>query len=537
MMTRTVVITAAALTLTSFAAAFEQSPPLPDAVVDLRTDEGAALVNGQWRYVDAKVVEVDHRGPGADRKPSGPPNRTHDISPKAGAADFDDSAWDLIDATSLEDRRSTGRLSFGWYRLNITIPQKIGALETRGASVFFEIVVDDYAEVWVDGRLPVVIGQGGGQLVGGWNSPNRVLLTDNAQPNQSIQLAIFCANGPLSDPPANYIWIRSATLDFYKPQRLSPQVVKHEIIRHDPAIDRIIPADAMLEKLADGFIFTEGPLWVNDSGQIGGGYLLFSDPNKDVIHRWSGDGTVSIYRTKSGYTGTNIGEYRQPGSNGLALDPEGRITICEHGNRRVTRLEKNGVLTVLADRFNGKRLNSPNDLVYRSDGALFFTDPAFGLPRVYDDPRKEQPHQGVYCLYQGQLKLVSTDMKGPNGIALSPDERQLYVANWDEQRKIVMRYDVALDGVLSNGVVFHDMTHAPGGEALDGLKVDQAGNIYVSGPVGVWILSPRGTHMGTLVCPELPANMAWGDADRKSLYLAARSGLYRIRLSLPGTGS
>ncbi len=230
----------------------------------------------------------------------------------------------------------------------------------------------------------------------------------------------------------------------------------------------------------------------------------------------------------------DIGEYTQPGSNGLTLDREGRLIINEHGNRRVTRLEKNGVVTVLADRYEGKRLNSPNDLVYRSDGALYFTDPPFGLPKFYDDPRKELPYSGVFCLMNGTLKLVSTDLLGPNGLAFSPGEKYLYVTNWDVKKKVVMRYEVNADGTLSNGRVFFDMTGAPGEEALDGMKVDQRGNLYVSGPGGVWIISPEGKHLGTLKGPELPANFAWGDEDGRALYMTARTGLYRIRLNITG---
>jgi gluconolactonase len=508
----------------------EQSPPVADAVVDLRTREGAALVQGQWRFAEAQVIEVDHRAPGVDRKPTGAPIRTHDISPRAGAIDFDDRAWAIVPADSLEDRRSTGKLSFAWYRFNLTMPERVGGLSTLGSRVCFEIVVDDYAEVWVDGALPVTIGQSGGSLIKGWNAPNRVLLTDNARPGQRIQLAVFCANGPLSDPPPNYIWIRSATLDFYQAGRgANGSFVETVIERLDPALDAVIPPGARIEKLAGGFVFTEGPAWLSNPA---GGALLFSDPNKNVIHRWDArDGTVSIFRTKSGYSGLDIGAYRQPGSNGLAFDAEGRLTICEHGNRRVTRLEKNGVLTVLVDRFEGQRLNSPNDLVYRSDGALFFTDPPFGLPGVYDDPARELPFCGVFCLHEGTLKLVSSDLKGPNGLALSPDERHLYVANWDEQRKIVMRYDAQSDGSLTNGMVFFDMTGAPGEEALDGVKVDRAGHLFVSGPGGVWVLSPEGRHLGMIRGPELPANMAWGDDNGRTLYLAARTGLYRLRLA------
>lgn len=501
----------------------------PVAVVDLATAEGAALVRGTWRYSDARIVEIESRGPGPDLRPSGAPIRTRDIEPKAGAADFDDSAWERIDPTTLQARRCTGRLCFNWYRIDVTIPELVGRLDPTGSTVVFEIVVDDYAEIWVDGQLPVVLGQTGAQFVKGFNAPNRVVIGRDVRPGQRIQLAVFGMNAPVSRPPENFIWIRSATLDFYPPDRVGrTRGVATEVVRVDPALDAIVPPDAKIEMVADGFQFTEGPIWVPD------GYLLFSDPNANVIYRWSHDGQVSVYRTKSGYTGFDVGEYGQPGSNGLTLDREGRLTIAEHGNRRITRLERNGVLTVLADRFDGKRLNSPNDLVYRSDGTLYFSDPPFGLPRFDDDPRKELPFNGVFMLKDGELRLLTTELKGPNGLAFSPDERFLYVGNWDTERKVVMRYEVRRDGALGAGSVFYDMTRAPGEEAIDGVKVDERGNVYVSGPGGLWIISPAGVHLGTLRGPQLAANFAWGDADGKTLYMTARSGVYRIRLNIAG---
>ena len=500
----------------------------PNAVVDLRTQEGVALVKGQWRYTDVGVVDAAFTAPGTDLRPSATAVMTRDISTKAGAADFNDSLWQTIDPPALEARRSNGKLSFNWYRINVTIPERIAGFETSGSTVVFEIVVDDYAEVWVDGKLPRTLGQSGGALIKGFNAPNRVVLTRNARANQKIQLAIFGANGPLSDPPSNYIWVRSATLDFYKSPGGPGAAL--QIVRADAGLDAIIPPNAKIEKLADGFLFTEGPVWIPD------GYLLFSDPNANTIYRWSDDEGVSVFRTKSGYTGFDIGQYGQPGSNGLALDREGRLTINEHGNRRVTRLEKNGALTVLADGFEDKRLNSPNDLAYRSDGSLYFTDPPFGLPKFFDDSRKELPFSGVYRLAAGRVQLLSKDLTGPNGLAFSPDERYLYVGNWDEKRKVVMRYSVEADGILSNGSVFVDLTSATGEDAIDGVKVDRAGNVYISGPGGLWIVSPDGRHLGTIVGSDHPHNFAWGDADGKTLYLTARSGLYRVRLNIPGAG-
>lgn len=507
----------------------------PAAIVNLATADGLRLVQGRWRYSDVKIVEVEHRAPGPDLRPSGPPNRTYDITPHAGAADFDDSTWPELAAGDLEARKGNGRLSFNWYRTRITIPDHIGAFDPSGATAVLEIVMDDYAEIWVNGRLPVVLGQSGGQLVRGFNAPNRVVLGRDVRPGQQFQVAVFGINGPVSRPPGNFIWIRSATLDFYRRGDVGAvQRGRTDITRKDPALDDILARSAAVEKLAGGFLFTEGPVWIPRTAESDG-YLLFSDPNANTIYRWSTDGQVSVFRTKSGYAGTDVGDYAQPGSNGLTLDREGRLTINEHGNRRVTRLEKTGAITVLADRYQGRRLNSPNDLVYRSDGVLYFTDPPFGLPKVFDDPRKELPFSGVFCLANGELKLVSTDLAGPNGLALSPDEKHLYVGNWDPQRKIVMRYEVQGDGSLTNGRVFFDMTTSPGEDAIDGIKVDRRGNLYVSGPGGLWIISAEGKHLGTVSAPEHPHNMAWGDDDGRTLYLTAQTGLYRLRVNVPGT--
>lgn len=496
----------------------------PAAVVDLATREGAALVQGQWSYADVHVTEIEGRAVGPDLRPSGAPVRTYDYAPKV---DTSGPEWTNIDATTLDQRRGHGRLSFAWYRIGVTVPPRVGDFDPTGGAVVFEIVVDDYAEVWVNGQLPLVLGQAGGAVVKGFNAPNRVVLTRDARPGQHFDVAVFGMNGPISASPQNFIWVKSATLDFYPPA--PPPVSVGRIERRDPALDAIVPADAAVEHLAAGFAFVEGPVWVPDPG-----YLLFSDPNANVIYRWAPAGGLSIYRTKSGYSGADIGAYHQPGSNGLALDREGRLTIDEHGRRRVVRLERNGQITVLADRYDGKRLNSPNDLVYKSDGALYFTDPPFGLPGVFDDPRRELPFSGVFRVHDGQVTLLASDLSGPNGLAFSPDERFLYVDNWDPARKVVMRYPVREDGTLGPGTEFFSMQNAPGEEALDGLKVDERGNLYVSGPGGVWILSSRGVHLGTIVAPELPANFAWGDADGRTLYLTARTGLYRIRLNVAG---
>jgi gluconolactonase len=528
----------------------------PEAVIDLATSDGVHAVKGEWRYSDTKIVEVDFKRAGADSQPTGEAVKTYDYAPHAGGADFDDMNWEVVDATTLSRRRGNGRLSFNWYRLKITIPESVAGFDPAGSTAVFETSLDDYAEIWVDGELSRALGQSGGSVISGWNAPNRLIVARNVKPGQQIQLAIFGINGPISNPPTNFIWMRYARLAFYKggtaPLVVTPSEVNVEVVRNDPAIDAIVGPNPKLYKLAEGFKFTEGPIWVHS-----GGYLLFSDPNSNAIYKYTPhdneEGKLEVFRNPSGYSGPDIAEYGQPGSNGLTLDLQGRLTINQHGNHRVLRLEKDGTETILAESFEGKRLNSPNDLVYRSDGTLFFTDPPFGLPKLFADPRKQLAFSGVYSIYKGKLQLISKDFTGPNGIALSPDEKYLYVGNWPrtlvnqpprsgdevvselgEKHKAVMRYEVQPDGTLRNGKLFFDFTSAPGEDGLDGIKVDQKGNVYVSAPGGIWLLSPEGKHLGTIVTPRHAHNFAWGDEDGKTLYLCARDALYRMRLSIPG---
>src|SRR6266540_3558443 len=316
------------------------------AIVDLQTDEGVALVGGLWRYADARVEEIEFVELGSPEDPLGPgtvPNRTYDV--------VTNDDWRELLPADTQLRLANGRICFNRYAIDVTVPDRIGELDPSGATIVFEVVIDDYAEVWVNGELPFALGDTGGPVVAGFNAPNRVVLTRDARPGDEFTIAVFGINGPISAAPANYIWMRTATLDFIPP----------------------VASNGRVERVATGFEFTEGPLWKD-------GALLFSAPNENTIHRWTPDGRVSVFRPKSGYSGVDIGRYAQPGSNGLAVDPEGRLAICQHGNRRVIRVNPHGDITVLADRYGGKRLNSPNDLVFRSDGTLFFTDPPFGLP-------------------------------------------------------------------------------------------------------------------------------------------------------------
>lgn len=535
----------------------ELMPASKPLVIDLGTVDGLRALKGEWRYSDTKIVETSFRGPGPDKQPTGAPVKTYDYTPHAGGTDFDDSKWEVISPTTLDQRRGKGRLGFNWYRLKLRIPDRIGDFDPAGSTAVFETSLDDYAEIWVDGELSRAAGQSGGSVIAGWNAKNHLIVGRNLKPGQQIQLAIFGVNGPLSNPPTNFIYVRYARVAFYKtdpgPLALTPSEVNVEVVRNDPALDEIVGPNPKVFKLAEGFQFTEGPVWVNKDG----GYLLFSDPNANTIYKYAPqgnqDGKLEVFRTPSGYSGADVAEYGQPGSNGLTLDPQGRLTINQHGNHRVVRDENDGTQTVLAENFQGKRLNSPNDLVYRSDGTLFFTDPPFGFPKLFNDARKQLPFSGVFSIYKGKLQLVSKDLTGPNGIALSPDEKYLYVGNWPrsltgqelrkedeavneigDKHKAIMRYEVQPDGTLKNGKLFFDFTNALGEDGLDGIKVDQKGHLYVSGPGGLWVISPEGKHLGTIITPKHAHNFAWGDADGKTLYLCARSGLYRIRLNIAG---
>lgn len=536
-MSRTRTLSLAALAaLASLAASLVAAEPAPAplATIDLTTRDGVASVGGAWRYADTRIVPAQFRLPDADGQPTGAATDTYDYEPHAGGADYDDAAWPVIDPTTLGARRGHGRLSFNWYRIALTLPERVGGVATRGLAATLHVRLDDYAEVWVDGELARPFGVPGGSAIAGWNAPNRVLLTRDARPGQKIAVAIFGINGPISDAPSNYIFVREARLEFGPgspgPAAVVPQEVNVAVTRLDPALDAIVPPNAKLYKLADGFQFTEGPVWSRAERA-----LYFSDPNHNTIYRYGAGGELEVFRDKSGYDAPDIAEYGQPGSNGLTFDRAGRLTINEHGRHRVSRLEADGRVTVLADAYNGRRLNSPNDLVVKSDGAVYFTDPPFGLPKFYDDPRKQLPWSGVYRWRDGRLTLLTTELKGPNGIAFSPDEKFLYVDNWDPARKVVLRYPVRRDGLLGPATVFADMTaELPGEEALDGLKVDTAGNLYVSAPDGVRIYNPAGKHLGTVRGPRPAHNFAWGDDDGRALYLTARSGLYRLPLLATG---
>jgi gluconolactonase len=301
------------------------------------------------------------------------------------------------------------------------------------------------------------------------------------------------------------------------------------IERLDDRLDRILARDARMERLADGFDWSEGPVWVKD-----GGYLLFSDVPQNTVFRWKQGEGISVFLKPSGFTGTNP-RGNEPGSNGLVLDLQGRLVLCQHGDRRVARREGESFVT-LADRYQGKRLNSPNDAIFSSKGDLYFTDPPYGLPRLNNDPAKELDFNGVYRVSKdGTVTLLTTAMTFPNGLALSPDERTLYVANSDSKKALWMAFLVRDDGTLGTGRVFFDVTTWVGSKKglPDGMKVDRAGNLFATGPGGVHIFDPDGTHLGTLATGEATANCAFGD-DGSTLYITADMYLCRVCIKTRG---
>ena len=308
------------------------------------------------------------------------------------------------------------------------------------------------------------------------------------------------------------------------------------IERLDPAFDKLVPRDSKLQIVANGFIWTEGPCWVKDDG----GFLVFSEIPNNVIHKIAG-GKVTDYLKPSGYTGTKkrggkAGD--EPGSNGLRLDAQGRLTLCEHGDRRVTRIEKNGKKTVLADKYMGKRFNSPNDLIYRSNGDLYFTDPPYGLPGNWDDPTRELDFCGVFRRAKnGKVTAIIKDLTRPNGIAFSPDEKTLYISNSDPKNAIWMAYPVKEDGTVGTGRVFFDATKSVGKKPglPDGMKLDQHGNIFAAGPGGILVFTPQGKHLGTIATGVPTGNCAFGE-DGMTLFVAADHDICKIRLSTKGLG-
>jgi gluconolactonase len=304
------------------------------------------------------------------------------------------------------------------------------------------------------------------------------------------------------------------------------------IERLDPGLDALILPDTKVEKLAEGFNWSEGPTWKD-------GAVLFSDVPENTIFKWSpGQTKATVFLKPSGLLNPTPG-FEEPGSNGLGVDAEGRLLICQHGERRVARLETDGRQTTIADRYQGKRFNSPNDLAIRKNGDIYFTDPPYGLDKLNDSPLKELPFNGVYRVTkQGEVTLLTKEISFPNGIAFSPDERILYVAVSDSAKPHIMAFDVQPDGTIAKARVFFDASSLRKPDrkgSCDGMKVDRAGNLFATGPGGVLIISPEAKHLGTILTHQATGNCAWGD-DGSSLYITADMFLCRVKTKTKGAG-
>ncbi|MGH7946035.1 MAG: SMP-30/gluconolactonase/LRE family protein [Opitutaceae bacterium] len=308
-------------------------------------------------------------------------------------------------------------------------------------------------------------------------------------------------------------------------------VFNGRIERVDPTFDKLVATDAKLEKLAEGFAWSEGPVWLK-------GELIFSDVPENVAYRWRpGMTKAGVFLKPSGLLTPQPG-FREPGSNGLTLDRQGRLLLCQHGERRVARYE-NGTFTSLADRYDGKRFNSPNDLAVRKNGDIYFTDPSYGLEGINESPLKELSFNGVYRVASdGKVTLLTKTLTFPNGIAFSPDEKILYVGVSDSKATRVVAYDVAADGTINNERTFFDAQPLlkDGNKGLvDGLKIDRDGNVWSSGPGGILVISPAGKLLGRLNTGQATANCNWGD-DGSTLYITAHMFLVRVKTKTKGAG-
>jgi gluconolactonase len=319
------------------------------------------------------------------------------------------------------------------------------------------------------------------------------------------------------------------------------------VVRLDPALDALVAPDAKVELVKGGFGFTEGPVWMTEGKS---GYLLFTDIPGNVVWKLTPDGKASVYLENVGYQGPEVWrwggvqnngfdrndqkfeEFAMIGADGLTVDRQGRLILATFAGRSLMRIEKNGKRTVLADKYDGHRFGGPNDVVVKSDGAIYFTD-TYGSFRLREkDPRKELDFTGVYVWKDGKLSLLVKDMPMVNGLAFSPDEKYLYVNG--SRDNYVNRYEVKPDGTLTNGKLFIDLSKETERGITDGLRVDTKGNLYETGPGGVWIISPDAKHIGTIRAPEQATNVGFGDPDKKTLYIAARTGIYKIRVLTPG---
>jgi len=328
-----------------------------------------------------------------------------------------------------------------------------------------------------------------------------------------------------------YLLLASIMISCHKQQKEVISQTIGSIERYDTEIDQVIPENAVIQILAHGFDWSEGPLWISD-----GGYLIFSDIPPNKIYKWNSEDSITLYLEPSGYTG-DTPRKGEPGSNGLLLDPTGALILCQHGDRRIAKMNAplhspQPAYITLSGHYEEKRLNSPNDACFHSNGDLYFTDPPYGLEGNVNDPEKELDFQGVYRLFQnGELQILIKDLSRPNGIAFSPDEKTLYVANSDPNYAIWMAYDINAEGTLNNARIFYDVTDKVGKEKglPDGLKVNKRGYIFATGPGGVLVFNPGGKHLGTIKTTQATANCAFNENENE-LYITADVYLLRVDL-------
>jgi len=474
----------------------------PDAIVDLQDDDAAALVGARWRTADAAVREVAFVDAGADLGPGDRPAATYEVVPRPGNADFDDADWRDLAPAQTTERLGHGRVSFVWYRLTVTLPERVGRIRLAGATVVFEVVVDDYAEVWVDGELPLALGRTGGPAAAGFNAPNRVVLTRSARPGQTFTVAVFGMNGPISAAPANYVWIRSATLDVHRPAPAPPVP-----LAIDGTLTGVLPPVVRAERVAAGFDTTAGPVWAPD------GTLLLSSPAANAVLRWAPEGRVDVVRVKGGYRGVDAGRLARPGPAGLAFDTDGRLVVCQPAHRRVLRVEPHGNTTVLAGRYAGRPLNGPVDVAAAAGGVTYVADPPGAHPG------------GVYAVRSGAVDRLDGGPPAPSALALTPGGDALLAGGADPDGPAVVRWPVRADGTAAGLPVA-----LAGGGGVTGLATDAAGHVFVAGPDVVRVLDPGGGPLGRVALPEPPTGVAVGAG---ALFVTSATAVFRIPLAHP----
>jgi gluconolactonase len=502
----------------------------PIATIDLMKEDGLRQVRGQWRTSDVAIVPSDFNGT---------KRGVYDYSPHAGAKDFDDFNWPVIPKESLEgeageSKPHEGRMSFEWYRLTVTVPERIGDIETTGSTVVFDTTIDDYSEIWVNGELLRWIGEVGAGTISGFNAPNRLVIGRNVKPGQKIQIAVFAINGPISAAPANTVFMRKGTrLDFYccmsGPVALDPVPDVNSSIE-DPdntgLAPQVINRDPHLKKLAEGLGPTSSAAWSEK------GYLIFNNVDTGVLYRYDPvNARVSIfspYANASRIGGDTTGATRP---KAIAFDPQGALVVAQEGKHNIVRINQDGTESVIADSHQGVPLNGPAALVYRADGILYFTDLYTNHASSSDPTAPEARHSGVYSLSNGQFRLLADDLPTPVALALSPRGRFLYVL--DSETKVVMRYCTNVDGSVAKGEVFFDLAALSSYSPATAIAVGQRGDVYIAGPGGIAILSPQAKYLGAIVLQNGPRTIAWGDPASRALFLTAADGLYQLRISIP----